>query len=151
MSMEELAPLIGSWRGTVSICFPGSDEFAMTHTEQVRLLGDRSMLTIEGNSYRDASPADGSDTPAFTALAVVFAGDDLTRDDQLHWHAFRDGHALQTVADVAAGRYCWSAPGPSGPIRYTAEFDASSWREWGILAGDDGTEEVFVMELHRSD
>lgn len=150
MSIEALAPLIGSWRGTVSICFPGSDEFGMTHTEQVRRLGDRSMITIEGNSYADPSPG-SSATPEFSALAVVFDGDDLDRANQLHWHAFRDGHALQTVADIETGRYCWSAPGPAGPIRYTAEFGASSWREWGILAGDDGTEEVFVMELHRPD
>lgn len=147
MSIDELAPLVGSWRGRVSICFPGTDEFAMTHTEQVRRLGDSSMITIEGNSYADPS-ADSSAMPDFSALAVVFGSDDLVQPNQLHWHAFRNGQCLQTVADVAAGRYSWSAPGPAGPVTYRAEFDEHIWQEWGTLADDDAAQ-VFTMELQR--
>jgi hypothetical protein len=129
------------------MCYPGSDPIEMVYTEQVRRVGDRSIITIEGNSYSDGSSAD----PAFTALAVIFAGDDLAQDDQPYWHAFRGGQVHQTVAAVADGGFRWSLPSPAGIVDYTAEFDERSWREWGILIVDGDQREVFSMSLQPSD
>jgi hypothetical protein len=57
---------------------------------------------------------------------------------------------LQTVAEVADGRFCWSSPSPAGTIDYTAEFDERFWREWGILIVHGERREVFSMELSRN-
>jgi hypothetical protein len=145
MSLDPLAPLVGCWHGRTRICYPGSDSIEMVQTEEVRWVGNRTMITIAGNSYSGESSAE----PVFTALAVIFAGDDLQRDSQLHWHAFQDGHVLQTVTEVAHGRFRWSSPSASGTVDYRAEFDERSWREWGYLTMDGPQQQVFSMDLRR--
>jgi hypothetical protein len=144
MSLDRLAPLVGFWQGRARICYPGSDMIEMAHTERVRWVGDR-VITIEGNSYSGKSSPDS----VFAALAVIFPGDDLAQDDQLHWHAFRGGHVHQTVAEVADDGFCWSSPSPAGIIDYTAEFGERFWQERGMLTLAGSQHRVFSMELCR--
>ncbi|SDR86827.1 hypothetical protein SAMN04489812_0161 [Microlunatus soli] len=60
-----LAPLVGRWSGTARIAWPGRDPFELTHAESIQLVGDRTMITIEGNSCRD-----GIETPGGLAMRL---------------------------------------------------------------------------------
>lgn len=137
--LEPLLGLAGRWRGTATISRPGSDPFELTHTERVHVIGDRSMVTIEGNSYRD-----GATEPVFTAFAVAYA-----TPDGVCWQAFRGGESLQVLLDLGPGYFGWSAPAPGGSVDYRAEFDDQEWTETGTMIIDGAPVQVFAMQLAR--
>lgn len=132
-----LGQLVGRWSGTARISWPGRDPFDLTHTEIVRSIAGGSMITIEGNSFRD-----GVDEPVFSALAVIYDSDE---GPQLH--AFRGGDAIQVNFELSSGRYAWSVPDPAGTVDYVAEFAARTWTERGTMMIEGEQLEVFVMEL----
>lgn len=132
-----LGHLVGNWSGTARISWPGRDPFDLAHTEIVRSVGGGSMITIEGNSYRE-----GVEEPVFSALAVIHDSDD---GPQLH--AFRGGDAVQVGLDLSPGHYAWSVPDPQGTVVYVAEFAEQTWTERGTMMINGIEREVFVMSL----
>lgn len=135
--VELLAPLVGRWSGTARIAWPGREPFELTHTEQVHLIGDHSMITIEGNSYRD-----GVTAPVFSAFAVAYDS-----PDGLMWQAFRAGQSIAMALELTPGAYRWSTPSPQGTVDYHAEFDDRDWTERGTMIVDGERREVFAMRL----
>lgn len=129
----------GRWIGTARIAWPGREALDLTHTENVHVVGDGSMITIEGNSFRD-----GVQDPVFTALAVVYDG-----PDRVCLQAFRAGNTLQADFDLTPGRYAWTAPDEAGAVDYVAEFDDQQWTERGTMLIDGHPREVFRMTLSR--
>jgi hypothetical protein len=140
VELEPLRGLAGRWSGTARISWPGRDPFELTHTESVHVIGDRSLVTIEGNSYRD-----GGTVPVFTAFAVAYNG-----PNGVYWQAFRAGDSLQVPLDLGPGYYGWTAPDEVGSVDYRAEFDDHEWTERGTMIVDGIPLEVFAMTLSRS-
>lgn len=134
-----LFALAGRWVGTARISWPGREPFDLTHTERVHVVGDRSMITLEGNSFRD-----GIEDPVFTALAVVY-----DRPEGVCLQAFRSGDSLQAEFVLTPGHYAWTVPDEAGTIDYAAEFDDQQWTERGTMLIDGQPREVFRMTLFR--
>lgn len=141
MTVEILAPLAGRWRGTASVTWPGREPLDLTHTEMVRFVGDRSMITIEGNSFRD-----GVEAPVFTAVAVFY---DSPTGVKLQ--AFHAGSSIDAPLELNAGGYAWSTPSDdeAGAVDYVAEFDDQQWVERGTMNVDGRARQVFEMRLTR--
>lgn len=138
--LRDLSRLAGTWEGTARIATQNGT-LEVIHHEQVQVLLGGHLVTMHGRSQQP--DAQRSAPPAFEAFALITCDP----DGGPLFVAHRGRSRLVTPVDLGPGRYTWTAPGPSGPIRYEASYDDETWQEVGVLAQSGS--EVFSMRLAR--
>jgi len=140
-AMDRLAPLVGAWQGQANVRGPHA---TLVHqTERVERDLDGLLLVIHGTGY---ATAEHTGAPIFQAIAVISYDD---RRDIYEFRTYNNGFATTaTGAFLDNGDFRWSID-TGGPVqmRFTIDFDESSWREAGEMSRDNGQSWAPTVDL----
>jgi hypothetical protein len=139
-AMQKLAFLGGTWAGQGWVVgSKGRIEFRQT--EDIRVLQDGLLLSIEGRGF--PKPSDPSGKPAFQANALVSFNDG---DGTYRFYSFALGHSGTFPAELLDQQVLRWSP---GPVRYTIRVDPRGhWHETGEAPdGKGGFRQFFEMDL----
>jgi hypothetical protein len=118
-AMRKLSFLVGHWSGPVTIVRGPGEPLHLAQTEDVEYKLDGLVLLVQGKS----TSADGK--VLFSALATI-AYDDASHT--YRFHAYNDGHYLDTELSVPTNGFSWSFT--SGPAHIVKTMHLTAKGEW---------------------
>jgi hypothetical protein len=132
-AMEQLAPMLGTWMGEGWRVLPDGQRITFTQTMKLESKAGGLAYTIEGMSWRHATPNARPSPGSFGIISF----DDRTKAYQ--FRSFTFGELIDAPAElVRAGVFRWTVPGAAA-LRFTVDMNTpNSWSETGERSTDGG-------------
>jgi len=142
-AMQQLAPLVGEWRGEATIAYPAPA--TAVHSERAYWALDGLLLIFNGVAEHDGAQV-------FSALGVI------SYDERRQMYEVRsyteEGYVTTATGEfLDDGSFRWGfAPGGPVRMRFTIRFDETSWNEVGEMSYDGGEtwSQTLSMSLTRT-
>lgn len=148
-AMAALQPLVGCWEGQGWMQRGPKERHTFSSRECVRPVLGGTALLVEGEHH--ALEGEGAGRIVHQALAVLRYLPDESRYQFHSWLA--DGREGDFRGELTEpGVFVWRMPtqGRMPEIRYTIQFNETSWKETGEMHAADGAwRPFFQMQLSR--